>query len=158
MGLIVGRYTGTWNTLAMGQTKEGFRTQHQILKKPVMGDAAAQARQDAVYQGMNLEISCVLLEYDGAAIATIMWPNGGTKWTLGTVGLLDASGASPLAKQMIFTRASASTTAVPATLTFPLTALKEGFPVDLLYYPDVREVPLLLVAYPNGSGQYATET
>lgn len=165
MGFIAGRYSATWNALATGQTRDGFRTNHQILKRVITGDAAGQTPQDAVYQGFLFECNFVLIEYDAAAVATIMWPNGGTKWGIGNVGQLDVIDptgvvAARLAKPLVLTRVAANPpmTATPATLTIVLAALKENFPVELLYAPDLREVPLSMRGYLNNSGVFAVET
>lgn len=153
MGFIAGRYTGTWNAAAIGQTAEGFTLSHQFFKRLITGDAYGEAPQDAVYRGAAVEVGWRSIEYNAAAIAGLIWPYNGTLLDMGTVGRLDYG--SSLAKQLVLTAvAGTPAAAAPASVTLTLTILKEGFPVDMLFAPDLREVPLRLRAYPNTSGVF----
>lgn len=158
MSFIAGRYTATWNSLALGQTAEGFRLSHQFFKRLITGDAFAQAPQDAVYQGAEVTSQCRLIEYDAAAVQTLSWPYNATKWVNGTVGRTDVG--SSLVKSLVLTAVSGTpAAATPATWTSLLSILQEGFPVELLFAPDLREVPIRMRHYPNSStGVFATET
>lgn len=157
MTFIAGRYTATWNALACGQTADGLRLNWSFFKQLITGDAWAQTPQDAVYQGMEMSLAMRLIEYDSAAVATIANPYASVH-TIGLVGRCDV--ASTLAKQIVMTDVDGTTAATkPATITIPLTAIKEGFPIELLYAPALREVPIQLRCYPNQStGVFATET
>lgn len=99
-----------------------------------------------------------LIEYDAAGVATAMWPYNATKWTMGTVGRTDVG--SSLVKQIVLTAvAGTPAAAAPATMTFPKSILREGFPIELLFAPDLREVPLQFRIYPDSTtGVFATET
>lgn len=154
-----GAYTSTWNGLACGQAAQGYRLSHQFFKRIITGDKRAQAPQDAVYQGAEMHVQFNLIEYMEAAIATIMWPYG-TYLTMGVVGRLDVQ--QSLVKQMVFTAVSttpAATTGGPISLTLPLCMLSEGFPVELLMAPDLKEVPIRMRIYPNDeTGVFGTQT
>ena len=156
MTFIAGRYTATWNALATGQVADGFRLTPQIFMRNITGDAGGDAVQDAVYRGMGIEIGFTIIEYDGAAVQTLIWPASATIYDMGVLGRLAVAGS--MAKQLILTRVSSSTTATPASLTLPATMLKENYPVNLLMGNDLKEVPLMLRVFPNSSGVYGTQT
>ena len=156
MSFIAGQYTATWNALAIGQTADGLRLIHQVFKRLVTGDSYAEAPQDAIYRGADLAISFRLIEYDAAAVQTLKWPYSATKWQIGTVGTADVG--SSLAKQLVMTAVAGTPAATtPATATFPKSILHENFPVEVLFAPDLREVPIRLRVYPV-AGLLGTET
>ena len=159
MPFIAGGYSCTWNALAIGQTADGYRLTHQVFKRLITGDTYAETPQDAVYRGAEAAIAMRLIEYDAAAVQTIKWPYGTgatPKWTLGLIGGLDV--ASSLVKSLVLTAIVGTTAAtVPATLTASKTILHENFPVEILFAPDLREVPLRLRLYPT-AGVFAVET
>lgn len=157
MSFIAGRYTATWNSLACGQTAEGFRLSHSFFKRLITGDAYADAPQDGIYRGAELFIAMNLIAYDSAALPTIMWPYASTFLDMGVIGVTDVG--STKAKSLILTAlAGTPAAATPATLTLPNAILAEGFPVELLFAPDLREVPLRQRIYPNSSGVFGTQT
>lgn len=156
MAFICGAYTATWNSLALGQTADGFRLSHQIFKRIITGDLYAETPQDAVMRGADLTLAMRLIEYNAAAIQTLKWPISATKWTVGSVGYL-AVGSS-LAKALVLTAVTGTpAVATPASVTVTKCLLHENFPVEVLFAPDLREVPLRLRAYPV-EGVFAVET
>ena len=158
MSFIAGRYTCTYNSLSLGQTADGWRPTWSFFKRLITGDAWAQAPQDAVYQGAEMLLGGRLIEYDAAGVATASWPYNGTKWTMGVVGRTDVG--SSLVKSIVLTAvAGTPAAATPATMTFSKSILQEGFPIEILFAPDLREVPLRFRVYPDQStGVFATET
>lgn len=156
MAFISGGYTAVWNSLAIGQTAEGYKLRHQIFKRLIKGDSYAEAPQDAVYRGAELALELRMIEFTAAAAQTIKWPYSATKWQIGTVGTLDVG--SSLAKSLVLTAVSGTpSAATPATATFALSILHESFPVEILYAPDLREIPLLMRVYPS-NGLLGVET
>jgi hypothetical protein len=156
VAFIAGGYTATWNALAVGQIADGIRLIHQFFKRLVSGDAYAESPQDAIYRGAELAIAFRLMEFDAAAIQTIKWPYAATKWDISTVGRADVG--SSLAKSLVLTAvAGTPAAATPATATFSKAILHENFPVEVLYAPDLREVPLRMRIYPT-SGVLGVET
>jgi hypothetical protein len=156
MAFISGGYTCTWNSLACGQSADGYRLTHQIFKRIITGDSYAEAPQDAVYRGAEVSVQWTMIDYTSAAIQTIKWPYNGTKWQLGTVGTLDVG--SSLAKSLILTAvAGTPAAATPATATFALSIIHESFPVEVLFAPDLREIPMRMRVYPN-NGLLGVET
>jgi hypothetical protein len=159
---VAGGYTATWNALALGQAAQGYRLSHQFFKRIITGDSMAESPQDAVYRGAEMHLQCNLIEYMEAGIATIMWPYG-NYLTMGAVGRLDVQAVNntPSVKQMVFTAVAgtpAATALSPATLTLPKCILAEGFPVELLMAPDLKEVPLRMRIYPSEAGVFGTQT
>jgi len=156
MSFIAGQYTCTWNALACGQTADGIRLIHQFFKRLVSGDAYADSPQDAILRGAEVTLAMRLIEYDAAAIQTIKWPYSATKWQMGTVGRTDVG--QSIAKQLVLTAvAGTPAAATPASITLPLAILHENFPVEVLFAPDLREIPLRMRIYPS-SGLFGTET
>jgi hypothetical protein len=156
MSFIAGRYTATWNSLALGQTAEGLRLSHQFFKRLITGDAYAESPQDAVYRGAEVTAAFRLIEYDAAALPTIMWPYSATFLSMGVIGRTDVGSA--IAKSLILTAmAGTPAAATPASLTLPQSILQEGFPVEILFAPDLREVPLRMRVYPV-NGVFGTQT
>lgn len=156
MSFIAGQYTATWNALALGQTADGFRLTHQFFKRLITGDAYAETPQDAIYRGAEASIAARLIEYNAAAVQTLKWPYNATAWTIGTIGRLDVGGA--LAKSLVLTAVSGTpAAATPATVTAALAILHELFPVEVLFAPDLREVPIRMRIYPN-TGVFCVET
>lgn len=156
--IVAGPYTATWNSLACGQSADGFRISHQFFKRLVTGDKFAEAPMDAVYRGAEMFANFRLIEYNAAAIATVMWPYG-SFLTMGQVGRFDITGASAIAKSLILTAVAGTEAAdSPASLTLTQAIIAEGFPVELLFAPDLREVPLRLRIYPSESGVFGSQT
>lgn len=150
MGFLAGQYTATFNSLALGQTAEGWRLSHQFFKQLITGDAFGKAPQDAVYQGIEVFLGGTLIEYNAAGAAAAFWPVSNTLLNPGVIGRLDVGGGSGMAKAVVLTAlAGTPAVATPATITLTYCALAEGFPVELLFYPGLREVPLRFRSYPN---------
>ena len=149
-GFRSGGYTATWNGLACGQTAQGYRLSHQFFKRIITGDSLAESPQDAVYRGAEMHIQFNLIEYAKAAIQTIMWPYG-TYLSMGIVGRLDMQ--QLICRTLVLTAVAGTPSAAalsPASLTFPYnTILAEGFPVELLMAPDLKEVPIRMRIYPS---------
>lgn len=157
MSFVAGRYTATWNALAVGVTADGFRLNHKFFERLITGDNFAEAPQDAVYRGAEMFIGFTPIAYDSAALPTIMWPYAATLYDMGVIGRTAVGSA--IAKSLILTAvAGTPAAAAPATATFLTSKLAEGFPVEILYAPDLREVPLRLRIFPNSSGVFGTQT
>lgn len=157
MSFISGGYSVTWNAATVGQIANGIRISHEFFKRMITGDAYAETPQDGVYRGGQMFAEMTLLEYNATSAQLAFWPYSATIFTLGTVGRLDV--ASSLAKSLVLTAvAGTPAAAAPATQTHLTTILREGFPVELLFAPDLREVPLNMRIYPNSSGVFGTQT
>jgi hypothetical protein len=152
---ICGRYTATLAANALGQTADGFRVSHQLFKRLITGDAMAQTPQDSIIQGAEMFVGARLIEYNAAGAQNAFWPLASTIYDMGVIGRLDTAIADSLVLTAVANTPAAAT---PATATFLLTTLAEGFPVELLFAPDLREVPLRLRVYPSSQGVFGTQT
>jgi hypothetical protein len=156
MSFIAGQYFASYNGQSLGQAADGLRLSWQTFGQLVRGDNFAQAPQDEVYQGMEMDLAARLIEYNAAGVAAAMWP-AGSFLSMGVVGRLAVGSA--LAKQIVLTAlAGTPAAATPASLTFPTAKLKENFPVEVLFAPALREVPLRWRIFPNSSGVFGTQT
>ena len=167
---VAGRYTATYNSKALGQTSEGFRLSHQFFQRLITGDLGGDTPQDAIYRGREQFINYTLIEALAAGVADVVEPFAGTvgtPLTLGTIGALavrgvdDGSGGrTSVAKSLVLTVVAGTTAEEggPASITLPLAILAEGFPVEVFYGPDLREVPVRQRIYPTMStGVFGTE-
>lgn len=155
MTFICGRYTATLSASSLGQTADGYRVSHQSFARQITGDALAQTPQDAIHQGAEMFVSTRLIEYNAAGAQNAFWPFSATIYDMGVIGRL----YSAIADSLVLTAVAATpAAAAPATATFLLSILAEGFPVELLFAPDLREVPLRFRVYPNSSGVFGTQT
>lgn len=151
MTFIAGQYLCTYNALSVGQIKDGITLEHQTFKKAIRGDNLAESKQDSVWRGHDVYVNFVSDEYDAAAMPSIFWPYGSSFLTMGVIGRCDV--ASNITAVLVLTAIAGTTAATkPATLTMSKTILAEGFPVQLLFKPDLREVPIRLQSYPYTSG------
>ncbi len=162
MSMIAGPYTGTYNAKALGLTREGYRLSHEFFKRMITADEAGDAPVNAVYRGRSQFIDFELLQAGAAAVAELIEPyaaSAGVPFTMGVVGSLDvALGECPgAAKQIVLTRINSCMTS-PVSATFPLSVIAEGYPINLLYGSDLRQIPIRLRAYPNSSGVFGTVT
>ncbi|MBC8868630.1 MAG: hypothetical protein H8E44_04400 [Planctomycetes bacterium] len=156
MSFITGPYTATYNSVACGQSADGYRVSHSFFKRLIQGDGYAQAPQDEIYQGAEMFIQFRMIEYNAAAVASAMWPYG-SYLTHGQVGRVSVQ--QSLVKSLVLTAVAGTPAASePATLTLPKSILSEGFPVELLYAPDLREVPIRMRVFPSGDLPSASAT
>ncbi len=164
---IAGRYTSAYNALALGQVADGYRLSHQFFKRLITGDAGAQTPQNAVYQGREQFLAFRLIEAKKAGVAPLVEPYAntpGTPLTLGLIGQLDvgygeSGGTVPGAsKAMVLTAVTGTAAHIAGEASFTVnhSVLSEGFPVEVLLAPDLREVPVRMRCYPNASGVFGT--
>ena len=157
MPFIAGPYTATYRGQALGQAAEGYRVSHQFFKRIITGDSYAEGPQDEVYRGMEMFVNFRCIEYDAAGITALAFPFA-NRWNHGLVGRV--SKQQGLCGALVLTAIAGTPAAnAPASLTLTNCILAEGFPVELLFAPDLREVPVKLRAYPTqNNGIFGTET
>ncbi len=160
---VSGAYTATYNAKALGQTAQGFFLSHEFFKRMVMGDLFGDAPQDAIYRGRAQFVEYELIEALKAAVADLTDPYAtslGTLLTTGILGQLDVGSTTcPGKVKPLVLTAVASTCAAafgPVTVTLPLSILAEGYPVRVLYGPDLRTVPIRQRIYPGSGGVFGT--
>ena len=165
---VAGAYSATYNGKSLGQAAEGFRLSHQFYKKLVQGDSGGEAAQDGIYRGADVFVAYTLIEANAAGVADLKWPYSnsvGTPLELGQIGAMDVCGAGggspvPKAKPLVLTAVTGTPayTGGPVSITLPLSVLAEGYPVEILLAPDLKEVPVRQRVYPNMStGLFGTE-
>src|SRR5690349_10658620 len=98
---LAGRYTATWNNLAVGVTADGFRLNHKFFKRLITGDNFAETPQDAIFRGAEMFIGWTAIQYDAASLPTVMWPYAATLYDMGVIGRTDVGGS--LAKSLVLT-------------------------------------------------------
>jgi len=147
MGFIAGKYDVTYGGNTVGQIGDGITTEHFVNKRLITGDNEGATPQDGVYRGHEFFMEFTLLEYDATASADVFTPYAAFG-AQGVIGRLDV--ASGIAKQLVMT-AIAGTTAAnsPTTVTADLAILAEGFPVRMLFAPDLRDIPIRMRLYPT---------
>lgn len=156
-----GRYDGQLGGSALGQTGDGVRNTHEVSKQLIIGDNFGDAVQDAVYRGMNLFTEFTLLEFESAKAEAAFWPYG-NMYKMGVIGRLDVatdSSQATIVAQLVFTALAntpAALDAAPLSFTLPLAILREGFPVQILYGPVAREVPVAMRIYPDAAGSFGS--
>lgn len=155
MSFIAGQYTATLGGSTLGQINGGQTIEHTVFKRIITGDNHAKAAQDAVYQGEDVFIQYLLMEYNATSARAAFWPYGSTYLTGGIRGRLDSAIYASL---VLTALAGTPAAAAPATITCAKTILAEGFPVGILFAPDLREVPVRQRIYPNDSYVYGTLT
>lgn len=154
MSFIAGPYTATYKGQSLGQAADGYRVSHQFFKRMILGDSFAQAPQDEVYQGVEMFITFRLIEYDAAGVASAMWPYGAFL-TMGQVGRV--SKQQSLTGALVLTAVAGTPAAsAPASVTLTNAIIAEGFPVELLFAPDLREIPIRQRAFPNAAGVFGS--
>lgn len=92
-----------------------------------------------------------LIEWDAAAIATLISPYGNL-YTINGIGKLDV--ANNYAKPFILTAVDTNPGPIPLSQTLARSILQENFPVNILFGPDLRDVPIRLRCYPDVNGSY----
>lgn len=145
MAFVAGQYTVTWNSVSVGQVKDGIRLRQTSAGEEIRGDTGGDSIQDWVHRGGDVFAQLVSLEY-GAGSTAPFWP---WETVLGRVGLPGVL-ASSKAKALVLTAVSGTTAATsPATLTGALACLPPGSSQELLFAPRLREVPLLFQLLPS---------
>lgn len=155
MSFIAGRYTATLASNSLGQTAEGYRVSHQHFARLITGDAFAKMTQDTILQGVDMFIDYTLIEYNAAGALSAFWPFKNTIYDVGVIGRLGSAVGGTLILTAVANTPAAAT---PASLTLSTCILAEGFPVSILYGPDLREVPIKQRVLPNSSGVFGTTT
>ena len=159
MGFIAGQYTmtvGSGSPVSAGQLQEGVKISHTFFKQLITGDNMAQSPQNGVFQGGEVGVEYRLMEYNAAAAATLFWPYGSAYLTMdGVIGALDDSFADQLILSALSGTPAAST---PASITMPYCILSEGYPVEILFAPEHRTIPIKQRVYPSSNKVFGTLT
>ena len=145
MTFVAGSYTATYNTLALGIIEDGFTIDWVSRAEDIIADVGGAAPIDGVYQGLEVQISFTLSEWDAAAAQTAFWPFETTVGQMGRIGRLLSGMAKPLALTKC-----ANTTAAPTMISFPSAILSPGFSVQTFWANKLRKIPLQMRILPFG--------
>lgn len=151
MSFVAGPMTAQYGAADLGQIKD-LVIEHVPRKRLITGDEHGSSPQDAVYQGMECFVEFTVIEWDAAGVQGAFWPYHATWGTQGagatnTIGQTDVestNGQILLLTEVVGTTAESD----PNFLTATEAILAEGFPVEMLFAPDLREVPLRFRLYP----------
>lgn len=159
--LIAGRYTVTFNAVALGVLKSDGSSDPQIelipLSQPVNGtDGWGDADIDHIARGSNCFLSLICMEYKAGSY--------GAAWPYGNVGSFLPAGYTmghSHAKALVMTAIAGPTAAAaPATITATYALPAPGTPIRLLYGPTLRNVPIRFqfLPYTSGTDVHFTQT
>lgn len=147
---IAGRYSGTYNSVDVGITRDGYEitldAEYEDLGET---DAWGLSVIDSVWRGGNCFVQFTSTAYK-AGVITPFWPFG---MALG--GLANAANpigrlASDMALAFVLTSTAATpAVATPATLTVTKALLAKNSNGRLMFNSKLREVPIRLRCYPN---------
>ncbi len=112
MGFIAGPYSATYKGAALGQIDDGFELEHGATIQDITSDSF-RAREDGVFQGLEVSLRFVLNEPTAAGVQGLYWPYDATLGTTGVIGRLMTS----MAGLLILSKCT-GTTASPTTATF----------------------------------------
>lgn len=163
---ITGRYTATYNSLALGVSREGYRFSHETKTQNIEGtDAYGDSLIDMIYRGANMNVAFSMMSSSKAVTAAILCPWTTDLYVLRSTAAPVGRLASDLAEVLVLTAEAntpAAAAAGPATLTANLAILAPGS-VELLFDSRLREVPIRMNLLPydtgvNGVIRFATVT
>jgi hypothetical protein len=145
---VAGRYSGTYNAVDVGITRDGYNLEQESSGEVLdETDAYGGSVIEAVYRGGSCFLSFTAKAYK-AGSTTPFWP-----W--GALGVMSTAAApigrlaTDVASAMVLTATAATPAATaPATLTATKAILASNGSASLLFNSKVREVPVRLQLYP----------
>lgn len=168
MSFIAGAYTAAYGSspTTLGQIEDGVTASFRPSYEEIRGDNMGDTLQDGVYRGVEVFISFTLLEADAAGLAALIWPWHATLGTMGTIGRLMTNiktigtpGGSLGTGSLRLTAVAGTTAAtVPATRTYHLAMIPNGFDVSQLMAPRLRRTPIRLQVIPTSGGVLWSDT
>jgi len=146
---IVGAYTATYNSVALGQTEEGYELQFEhkndlISKSDVFGDKLL----DMIYRGTDWFFQSEFKEWKAGPIAVAFpWAAMGVEGVIGRLG-------SDVAASLVLTSTTGTPAATtPSTLTASHTILAPNSNPRAQFNSRLRTLPVRMVMLPyNNAG------
>ena len=151
MTFIAGAYSAVYNSLSLGIIEDGFNIEWVSRAEDIITDVGGAVPVDGVYQGVEVQISFVLAEWDAAGAAGAFWPWSATLGQAGELGRL----LSSMAQALVLTKCGSGGNQVPATITFEKAILAPGFNVASLWANKHRKIPLQMRSLPVGTNSTA---
>lgn len=150
--MVTGAYTSTYNAVAMGTSREGYRINHELKQQNIEGtDHYGDSLLDYVYRGGNVSVSFTLMSYTKAIAAAVLWPFAANTYRMSIAATPIGRLASDIAEALVLTvvaNTPADTLNAPNSITANLAILAPGFNFELLYDSRLREVPVRLALLP----------
>lgn len=145
---IAGRYSGTYNSVDVGVTEEGYEVQQDAKAQLISpSDAYGDAIIDFIYRGGDCYLQFESKAYKAGSI-TPFWPFGAIGLMVATAGPIGRL-ASDIAAAMVLTSVSGTpAVASPATLTGTKAILAPNNPARLMFNSKLRTVPVRLLLLP----------
>lgn len=147
---VAGRYSGTYDSVDVGHTADGYTLDQQFKAELLdQTDAHAESLIDGVYRGGECTLAWRSKEYKAGSLGALV-NMGGVIGVISTTTLPVGRLLSAMAKAMVLTAtANTPAAAAPATLTAPGGILAPNYPVSLLFDSRLREVPIRLQLLPE---------
>jgi len=161
MSFLAGAYSVQWNSLSLGQTENGIEfSEPGFSGEPIRGDnLGPNADQDGVFLPGNAYCDMVLLEYNAAALRSLVSQPyvaqnaTGTLITPGVSGVAGLPGQlwTSLAKVLVLTKVNQGVlNATPlVSRTCHAAILAPNFPIRYLMSPRHRKVPIRFQLLPT---------
>jgi hypothetical protein len=141
--LITGPYSASWNSVAVGKTREGFDLRWQWKKETITVDTYGDSVIDSIYRGADVFVLWLGVEY--SSMTAVAWPYAATFGETGLLGRLDVG--STMTKTMVMTSTALTpAAAAPATLT-STNSIVDDDQVESKFAMRLREVPVKLRLY-----------
>lgn len=158
---LSGAYTGTYNSVAIGLTRDGYRLRYSMSQQAIdRSDGFADSLLDGVWRGGRVTVSFTTLSY--AKGIAVVWPWSSALYILSETASPIGRLASDVAKSLVLTSTAGTPAATtPATLTATKAIVPPNFDTEILYDSSLREVPIQLALLPvNSAGtvSWATTT
>lgn len=145
MTFVAGSYSATYNSQTLGIIEDGFTIDWVYRAEDIVADVGGAAPVDGVYQGLEMQVSFTLSEWDATAAAAAFYPFSSTLGDAGRMGRL----LSTMAKVLALTKCQ-DTSAIPNTITFQSAILAPGFSVSTFWANKHRKIPLQMRILPIG--------
>ncbi len=142
---VVGAYTGTFDSVALGITDEGYELSWEprleaIQKSDVYGDAMI----DTIYRGVDYFCQTEFMEYKAGPIDAAL-----TFAALGVVGVIGRLGSNEAEPLVLTATTGTPAAAAPASLTAPLAILAPGSNPRMQFNSRLRTIPVRFVLLPS---------
>ncbi len=141
MAYLAGAYSATYGGAALGTIDDGFNLEWQQVIENIMSDSF-RAREDGVYQGVEMMLRFVLNEPLSAGVAELVWPWDATEGETGVIGRLMTS----MAQALVLTKCSGNA-ASPASITFTRAVLWTD-PVTTKFASQQRKIAVNVAVLP----------
>lgn len=159
--LISGAYSGTYNAVAVGITRQGFDLDMTVKQEMIdESDAYGLTTIDWIYRGGDAFLQWTSRAYKAGSYAPF-WPFGALGVIATTAAPISRLASAIAAATVLTAVANTPAAATPATLTAPLALLAPNYNGKLLFDSRLREVPVrqqLLPSLSSGTLTWFTQT